>query len=266
MKLNKVLGVIAATAAFVLPLAASASTTQNFLLLDGLTSETVSSNSTVDLNLQFTNTGNSTAQSALVEIPGSGFPSECIDIVDQNQIGIHTTDFTVNTEGATEGQWPVKITLFGINRVSNGSQPTDSDCTTGSSGTHTFNNQLTISDVQNTGNTVNNTGNGGVNGGTVGSTGTESSDISNLIALIKAWFSAQASSSAPVANSTCTQLAQLDVGVAMGSMGPSVSNLQVFLMSHGGSIPALMNGVPYGYFGSQTQGALFQVKSLNGCN
>jgi hypothetical protein len=64
----------------------------------------------------------------------------------------------------------------------------------------------------------------------------------------------------------CQGLIMVQDSLNVGSRGIAVSNLQVFLMAHGGNIPALGNGAAYGYFGQQTAAALWQVRSANGCN
>jgi len=126
---------------------------------------TAASGEVVNLSVQFANSGVSTFQSAWIEIPGSGFPGECIDMLDENQVGTHTTNGNVNTLGTTEGDWEVDITPYGYNRVTTGSQPTDTTCLSAhqSGVMKKFPSQLKITNPISTGNTSNNTGNGGVN-------------------------------------------------------------------------------------------------------
>jgi len=60
----------------------------------------------------------------------------------------------------------------------------------------------------------------------------------------------------------CAPLAQVSAGLTQGMRGGNVVALQTFLMQNGGSIGYGATG----YFGAQTQAALFFVKGVNHCN
>lgn len=285
--------------AFLTPVAASASVTQNFMLVNGDVHGSAASGDIVNISLQETNTGLSTVQSVKVEIPGSGFPSECVDVLDENQIGAHTIAVLVNTLGTTEGQWPVILTPYGFNRVTTGSQPTDTDCTNSSGTSHTFNNQLKITNPISTGPTANNTGNGGVNGNgnNSGGTGTNNGNDGNgsvggsgnssgvptwacqafpYLTLcggngIPPWMASSTSHMPPPSTTdaqVCANLVSLSTGLYQGSGGihnPSqigaVQALQIFLMANGGTIGYGSTG----YYGPQTAGAVGTVKLVHHC-
>ena len=69
----------------------------------------------------------------------------------------------------------------------------------------------------------------------------------------------------PAVKPVCTQLAQYSY-LQVGATGATVSALQGVLLGNGGAIPALTSGAAtYGYFGQQTNAALYQVKALNQC-
>lgn len=67
----------------------------------------------------------------------------------------------------------------------------------------------------------------------------------------------------PAKPAYCTQLATY-AGLYVGMNGPQVSALQSLLMSNGFSIPALTQGVAYGFYGSQTASAHASAKAA--CN
>lgn len=278
---------------------AFASVTQTNMLVNGDVHGSAASGDVVNLSVQFTNTGVSTYQSAWVEIPGSGFPGECVDILDENQIGTHTVNINVNTLGTTEGQWTVNLRPFGINRVTTGSQPTDTDCTNPQGSTKSFPNQLKITNPISTGPTANNSGNGGVNGNgnNSGGTGTNngndgngstggsggSSDIpgwfnlylqAQCVATGGTWANNACTHPAPpmpTVNPKCTAI-QPYLGAApyqYSTLGAQLQNVLTLDNPH--SIPALdvtlhPNGtVPTGFFGIQTHAALSTYMSQYHC-
>src|SRR5882672_9898071 len=112
MNLGKYAVGVGMAAAFALPIAASASVVQTNMLVNNDVHGTAASGEVVNLSVQFANSGVSTFQSAWIEIPGSGFPGECIDMLEENQVDTHTTNGNVNTLGTTEGDWEVDITPY----------------------------------------------------------------------------------------------------------------------------------------------------------
>lgn len=258
---------------------AFASVTQTNMLVNGDVHGSAASGDVVNLSVQFTNTGVSTYQSAWVEIPGSGFPGECVDILDENQIGTHTVNVNVNTLGTTEGQWPVSIRPFGINRVTTGSQPTDTDCTNPQGAAKLFGNQLKITNPISVGDTANNTGNGGVNGngngtggtgvnnGNNGSNGTGSTGNTSSTTP-PAWFTQWlASHNLGGSDSSLCSLFKSDLSRAVqGTRTTWNAVLQGFLIGAGESIPALDDPrVPFGFFGPQTLAATIHFQNVHGC-
>lgn len=280
---------------------AFASVTPTNMLVNGDVHGSAPSGDVVNISVQEINTGVSTVQSYWVEIPGSGFPGECVDVLDENQVGAHTSNVNVNTLGTTEGDWTVSLRPYGFNRVTTGSQPTDVDCTNPQGAAHLFPNQLHITNPISTGNTSNNTGNGGVNGNGNGSGGTGvnngngngggSSDAS-----VPAWFKLYLKASCTANGGTfedttlvCTSKVVTpppptgnDIKCSMiapyrnapsyqySTMGQQLQN--VLMLDDPHSIPLLdasihqSGTVPLGYFGIQTHGALNMFDSKYGCH
>ncbi len=285
--ITKFLGTAAAVAAFALPVAASASITQTNMLVNGDVHGSAPSGEVVNLAVQFVSTGVSTYQSAWVEIPGSGFPGECVDMLDENQVGPHTVNINVNTLGTTEGDWSVNIKPYGINRVTTGSQPTDTDCTNSQGSNKEFKSQLKITNPISTGPTSNNTGNGGVNGGSnntggtgvnngndgnTGGTGSSNASSTNalLVQLIAQITLLNASlTDNPGGTHSCAELAPY-AGLGWGSGGIShpgevlqVKQLQQFLINNG--YAGVITFGPTGFFGDQTTRALLLYKQAHNC-
>lgn len=266
-KITKILGTVAMVVGLALPVAASASTTQTFLTLDGLSNNTYTVGSSVNAKLSFDLTGASTLQSIKWEILNASnqpvLPFECQDVdPDFLTAGSYAAEFSMNTIGGSQGTWKIRVSTYGA-----AVPGANNNCTGTPDNTKTYSNVLTLTNDNSSGTVINNTG-GGSGTGSTGTTGGVFgfTSFADFVAALKTALGI-GTTTTPPATGVCAQLAQLDGSVAMGSVGPSVTNLQVFLIAHGGSIPAIqMNGAAYGYFGSQTQGALFQVKSLNGCN
>src|SRR5581483_11343892 len=186
----KIAGVLAAFAAFALPVAASASTSLTNASFDGMSNETVTVGSSVDAKVTFNLTGNSTVQSVKYQVSGSGLAPVCVDVDDQNSTGTHTVEFPIDTTSATEGTHSVIVTAYGapVPAANN-----NCDSTIGSSSSHTFSNQLTLTADQSTGTVANNTGTG--TGGTGTGASSLSAQIAALSASINAFIQAQLGSS-----------------------------------------------------------------------
>lgn len=262
MNLRKV-ATIATSLVMLAPLSALASTTQTFLTLNGDTNASVGKGDTVEAKLQFNNTGNSTVQSVWVEIPGSGFPGECLDVEDQNQTGPHTVTFNVNTTGASEGIWDIKTTRYGIDSPGTGAN-NDCDSTIGSNSSHTFFSQLTITSGQSTGNNSNNTG-GGNSGHATGTTDPLAAIMTALQAIITKLTAAPAPTPVPTTSAACVAYAQAAAGSMPGARNDANVRLQGFLLSQGAQIPALAAGASFGFDGPQTEAARSGFVAQNHC-
>jgi hypothetical protein len=258
MKVASVLGGIM----LMLPIAASAATTQTFLALDGQTTATIGAGDSVDGVLTFNLTGNSTVQSVKVEVPNSGFAGACINVEpNQNSTGTHTVALPISTVGATEGTYDVKLTAYGIQSNQTGAN-NNCDGTIGVSNAHTFTNVLTLTAQQSSGGNANNTGGGSSSGGTGTSVpaGTQAAidalkaQIAALIAQISGLTGVVA---AMAPDAICMQL---PTGVAFGSHG--AAGLQTFLIQNSESIGYGATG----YFGVQTQAALDHFKTVHKCH
>lgn len=238
---------------------AFAATTQTYLTLDAQTTSTIQAGDSVDGVLTFNNTGNSTVQSLKVEIPNSQFPPTCINVSDQNSTGTHTVAFPVSTTGATEGTYDVRVTTYGIPVNQTGAN-NNCDGTIGVSNTHTFNNVLTLTQSQSTGDNSNNTGTGSTGG--TGSTNNQA----------PAWFTAWLATQSHTGGTTNTAKCDI-VKPFLGATPYAYSSLGVqlqsaLLLDNPLSIPALHAGatIPMGYFGVQTHAALAAYDAMYNCN
>lgn len=258
---KKVIGLALGAALALVPLATFAATTQTFLTLDGDSTATLSIGDSVDGVLTFNNTGNSTVQSVKVEVPGSHIPGACLNIEpNQNASGTHTASFPVVTSGATEGTWDVKITTYGVQSNLSGAN-NNCDGTVGVNNSHTFNNVLTLTASQSTGDNSNNTGgsstgsstSGSSNGGVFGF-----ATFADFIAAIKAALGIGSTPAPTGPDAICSQLPP----------GSNVTALQSFLMANGQSASFNAAGVyaPTGYLGPITLQALSNFKYAHHCN
>lgn len=283
-KLLKKIAAVFAVLALVGPAVASASVTPTNMLVNGDVHGSAASGDVVNLAVQFTNTGASTVQSVWVEIPGSGFPGECVDVLDENQVGSHTVNVNVNTLGTTEGQWTVTFHPYGFNRVTTGSQPTDTDCTNSQGSTKSFANQLKITNPVSTGDTANNTGNGGVNGNgnNNGGTGVNNGNDNNTgsgnsTSTPPAWFTAWLASwnashpSTPSNTALCVAFKANLLSSSPNMRTPNNAVLQGFLIgalrsaTNPTPIPALAQGASFGFYGPQTAAAVSLFQSTYNC-
>mgnify|MGYP001617485485 FL=1 len=133
-------------------------------------------------------------------------------------------------------------------------------------GGNIFTNRLIVthrSDVEDADEVV---GNGGGTGTTPVGGVFGFSSFAELVAALKAALGLGTPAPTPTpVNPVCAQLGMYTF--TQGSMGPQVTQAQMYIMSHGGSIPAIsVGGAAYGYWGSQSAAALWQAKSANGCN
>lgn len=258
-KFIKLALVSAIVAPALLATAAFASTTQTAILFDGVPSESITVGSSADARLTFNNTGNSTVQSVKVELVGSGVPGVCLDVNDQNSTGTHTVNFPVDTVGGTEGTWDVRTTTYGT--VVPGAN-NNCDDTIGTHTTHTFQNQLTLTDDSNSGTIANNTGNGS---GT--SSGSSTSVLSQILAAITA-LAHPATPTPPAGNAAKCALIAPFLGATPYAYSPMGIQLQsALLLDNPYSIPLLAAGssVTQGYFGIQTHAALSSYDQKYGC-
>lgn len=169
-----------------LPVAAFANVQQTFLSVNGQPSDTFPAGDSYDGVLTFNSNGNSTVQSIRVEIPNSGFAGECIDVTpNQDASGTHTTSFTGNTTGATEGTWDVRITRFGKLNTQTGAN-NNCDTTIGQNSVQLFQDQLTLTAPQSGGSNANSTGGGSSGSNSSGSTAGGSTSASSTNAQIEA--------------------------------------------------------------------------------
>lgn len=70
---------------------------------------------------------------------------------------------------------------------------------------------------------------------------------------------------APAITAACSAYVQANAGTQMGVYNSSNIRLQGFLLSQGASIPALVAGASFGFYGPQTQAAVSWFQSINHC-
>lgn len=272
---NSIKGLIVAGLVFASG-AAMASTNIQFLTFPG-SGSSITTEAGNDVNARVTTqlTGGSELESMsfqAVDNMGNdiGMPELCKDIANRIVAGTYLVSSPFETEGSTEGTFGVRVRTYGL--VGPG---VDNNCGGATTDNQYFSNRLTLTENLNTGPVANNTGSGTTGASTGGGTVTPSwqSQIDALMAAINALtvkVNAISTSTPAVgagANAAvCSQLSSY-AGLPMGATGPNVTAAQMFVMSHGGSIPLIsINHVAYGYWGSQSMGALWQAKSATGCN
>ncbi len=245
---KKTLGVVLGLGLFVGgALTASAAANLTFLTVDGGTNATVTEGSTVEAKATFDITTSTDVESISWELVGSGLPKTCVDVADRIADGTFTASFDVDTKGASEGTWDVRISTYGDDGadVSNLCENTDL------SDTQLFTDRITVTD------TVDDN-----------QTGSHSSDG------VPAWFKAfldkffptTGSNPTPSTSAVCVAYNQANMGTMPNSYSPSNVKLQGFLLSQGASIPALEQGAAFGFYGNQTTAAVGWFNSLNHCN
>ncbi len=264
---------LAAGIAMILPLAASASTTMNFLTLNDLPNVTVDQGSTLDAKINLDLTSPSTVQSVKWELIGSGLPPVCVNVDDINTSGTFVVNFPVDTAGATQGTWDFRATTYGdIPPASNN----NCNGTEGTNVIHDFMDQVTLTQNLSTGSVINSTGHGSGSGtGSVSAIDQLTALVTQLAAQVSCittggTFAANvcthAPTSTPNTSTVCTQLNGFLANAMAGTRSPANIKLQGFLLEQGMSIPALAAGASFGFDGPQTQAAVVAFETQNHCN
>lgn len=265
MNLKKVAGTIAAGALFALPMLALASTNITFLTLNNAANATVQVGDSVDGKLTFNLTGGSENESLkweLVDNSGNnvGIPPTCVDVNDHIVAGTYTVAFPMDTVGGTEGTFGLKVKMYGLTGTG-----ADNNCGGTVNDTMTFNNVLTLTAEQATGDTANNTGHG-TGGSSVGNSNTALSAIMTALQAIIAKLTAPVAAPVPSTSAVCAAYAQAAAGSMPGTTNSANVRLQGFLLSQGASIPALAAGASFGFDGPQTEAARAMFVGANQCH
>lgn len=264
-----------------LPFAFASADVENvFLTVDGRSNTTVEEGDNVMARTTFDRDGEH-VESISWELVGSGLPETCVNIDDAvSSGGTSVRSFDIETEGATEGTWDVKLRFYGDGFYPNntGASNLCEDEDEVNDSPFTFADRITIldniddnQDDDNDGNsntcgTNSNTNCGNDNDVDEGSA--ISKDIQALIAAIKLLLAGQAGGGTGNVGhaQVCATLASYS-DLNVGSRGVRVSALQAYLISKGGQIPAITSGAAApGYFGAQTNAALWVVLGNHGCN
>ena len=271
---NKIVGAVAA-AMLLLPLLASAATTQTFLTLDGVSNNTYTVGSTFNAKLSFDLTGTDTLQSIKWEILNASnqavLPFECQDVdPDFLTAGSYATEFAGHTLGGSQGTWKIRVSTYGV-----AVPGANNNCTGVPVNTRTYNNVLTLTNDNSSGTVINNTGSG--SGTSAGNSNT-----------IPAWFTLYLQSQCTASGGTwsggvCTHPAPVPIPTGnaakcaaiasyLGAAPYTYSSLGVqlqsaLLLDNPMSIPALHAGatIPMGYFGVQTHAALAAYQAMYHC-
>lgn len=231
--------------AFMLPLAVFASANLTFLTVDGATNATVSEGSSIDAKVTLNTSASTHVESMSWELVGSNLPQTCIDTSDiSSSGGTFTRSFDIDTTGATEGTWDVRIRAYGNDGASVSNLCETSDQVDSMN----FPNRITVTDSNNDNQT----------GGTSGSQ--PPSWLAALIAALR-----PSTPTPPASSSACAVLATKLLGTQDFVYNNANVVLQGYLLSEGMSIPALAAGASFGYKGTQTNAALSMYKSSKGC-
>jgi hypothetical protein len=310
----KLAGMLAAVAAFALPVAANAAVAVNQTTLNGGSNATVPLGETVQANTNFTITANTHIQSLSWQVVDSAgnaqLPPVCVDIADHITDGTYNSSYPIGTGAQTEGTFGLRVRLYGDQTLGVDNQcnptdlqttftqgdiititsPTDSNAQVGNPFPGQSNGFCSLfpADCANNGTGVSD--NTGFNFGNPGASlsifcqlhpnlcgfspvvappqATSSTDA-KLDALANAITQlANSLLNAPkggVGNGTsCQNLSVMLDSLAMGSVGPAVSNLQVFLMADGEHVTN--SGVSTMYFGPLTANAVAAFKLKHSCN
>ena len=226
-----------------------------FLTVDGGTDATVTEGDSVSAEVTFDVTASTDVESLSWELVGSSLPKTCVNVSNSITDGTFTRSFEVDTTGASEGSWDVRIGLYGDDgaNASNLCEVTDQI-----GGLTTFGDRITVTDNNND------------NQDEIGGSGS-SSKLSQLEKAIEALTALVAKIMAggttvpPTQNAACAALATKMVGTQQFVYNDSNVRLQGFLLSEGASIPALSAGASFGYYGTQTSAAVSWYKTVKGC-
>lgn len=263
--------IVGLVAAFVLfPVAASAMVDIDFLVVDGGPNTTVEPGDNVAAKVTFDTDGED-VESFSWRLVGSDIPKVCVNTVDVTNPdgGTFVRSFTIDLTTQGEGTWDVEVKSYGDNGAdaSNLCESMDENDST------TFPDRITIEDdIDDNQDPSNDNGNGNGNDDDddvdQGDLDDLTASINELTKLIKAFIAAQQGGGGGGGHNAgvCAALSAWS-HLHVGSRGVQVSALQQYLMTHGGSIPAISSGMAAaGYFGPQTAAALWTVLGNNGCN
>lgn len=260
--MKKLLIGVATAVAFVLPVAALASTNISDITFDGSgPNVTVTTGSTVNSKVTLTLTAGSEVESLgfqLVDNTGNsvGVPQTCVDVSDRVVAGTYTVEAPFDTTGSTEGTFGIRVKAYGITGPG-----ADNNCGGTVNDNQYFSNRITFTESANSGNAIaNNTGGG--SGGSGGST----NQLSVLIALLTQLIHPSAGSSTPPASTDaqCAAFTNANVGTQPNVYNSGNIALQGYLLSQHMSIPALtQGGASFGFYGNQTTTAVGQWRSMH---
>lgn len=259
--MNKLLkiGVLGLVLGFALTAStALAAANLTFLTLDGSSNATVEEEGIVEAKVTFDVTSSTDVESMSWELVDSGLPKTCVNTVDRLANGTFTSSFDIDTTGASEGTWDVRINAYG----DDGADASNLCETADQVDTQLFTDRLTVTDEVN-----DNQGSGNDSG-----TGTGSGS-SKVPAWFKAFFDKYFGSGtgttptpAPTVSAVCTAYAQANVGTMPNTYSQANTRLQGFLLSQNASIPALAAGASFGFYGPQTSAAVAWFNSINHCS
>lgn len=268
MSKAKIAGLIAGGLFLAAPFTALAAADLTFITFDGHANVSVEQGDDVEAKTTYDITSSTDVESLSWELVGSDLPETCVNIQDRIADGTFTTEFDIDTTGASEGTWDVRVRLFGDNGPDASNLCEDTD----SVDSQLFTDRITVED-----NTDDNQNDGDDDDGNVGSSGGGSGSGSNgltssidaLIALITKLLAGGTVTpvpTTPTVNPQCTLYNTSYAHVTFGSTGPQVAALQSFLMAHGHVIPLISSGAAApGYYGAQTAQAVAAFKVVNSC-
>ena len=238
---------------FVAATPASASVNLTFLTVDGATNATVQEGDSVEAKVTHEITASTDAESMSWELVGSGLPQTCVNTVDRIADGTFTTSFDIDTSGASEGTWDVRIRAYGDDGadVSNLCQVADEV------DSQLFSDRITVTD-----DIDDNQGNDNDSNGNVGNEGTLSTILASLKVILDRL---NTTPTTPAPSGKCATLQTKMLGTQMNVYNQANVVLQGYLLGEGQSIPALAAGASFGYYGPQTAAALAQFKMANQC-
>lgn len=273
--MSKILTGIALAAAFAFPVFASAAVDITFLTVDGAANTTVDEGDSVTAKVTYEIDSSTDVESISWELVGSDLPMQCENVSDDITNGTHTSTFEIDTNGASEGTWDVRIRTFG----DNGANASNLCETSDESDDETFGDRITVVDDTDDNQNGGNGGNGNNNNG--GSQPSWLTAFQNALVNIQlqvacmgtggTWTGSACTPKPVVVSGNAAKCAAIAPYLSAPSYTYSSLGTQLqsaLLLDNPFSIPALQPGstVPMGYRGNQTNAALNAYNSHYGCN
>ena len=245
-------GIISMSFAGFMPIIANAAVVNPFLTVDGGTSVEIQEGNSVELKYTYDTTSSTDVESLGVSLISDGvvigLPQQCINIANSATNGTHNRTFTLDTNGALQGEWDVVINKYGVNGpgVSNACNPAHVI-----GAPNTFTDRITVTEED------------GTSGG-----GSTSAFERWFCGRFPSFCSTPPTTPPPATNPKCDLIRPYRSAPPYTYSSTGVQLQSVLLLDNPNSIPLLAAGskVRMGYFGTQTHAALATYDATHRCN